>query len=197
MQSRSKNWSGRFRLVPLDAMQHAARLYPLFHGEGADFVWNYLRDGPFPSLDRYEEHIKTFQHRSDVLPFVVEDVSKKSLVGKLLVIRVTPDSSSAEIAYVIFSPDVHGSGAAIAAVGGLADHIFFTLGKTICHWRCDKLNARSVRFAEKMGFALEREIISDFQTKGRLRDTLVFSQSRNAWLDNRLKLMQTLSDVTK
>lgn len=195
LQIRSQNWADRFLLVPLDAKQHAARLYPLFHGESTDFVWDYLRDGPFPSLDRYEEHIKTFQHRPDVLPFVVEDASKRSLVGKLMVIRLAPDTSSVEIAYVLFSPDVHGSGASIAAVGRLADHIFLTLEKTTCHWKCDKLNSRSARFAEKMGFSLENEIISDFQTKGRVRNTLVFSQSRNTWLDNRLELMRSLSDV--
>lgn len=189
MLHRYQKWPDRFRLTPLNTDKHAAQLFALFHGEGKEFVWDYLRDGPFPSVDRYKEHIETFQCRPDVLPFVVEDVSSGCPVGKLLAIRVDPGDEPAEIAYVVFSPDVHGSGAAIASVCMLADHVFFRLGKTSCRWRCDKRNIKSARFAEKMGFALENEICSDFQVKGHLRDTLVFSLSRDVWLANRFTLI--------
>jgi RimJ/RimL family protein N-acetyltransferase len=188
LQLSSQRWGARFQLATLDARRHAARLYPLFHGVGAEFVWDYLRDGPFPSLKGYQDHLEVFQRRADVLAFVVKDVSKGSLVGKLLLIKVAPETSAVEIAYVLFAPDVHGSGAAMAAVGALADHVFLTLGKTACHWKCDKLNGRSASFAAKMGFSLISEISADFRTKGRLRDTLEFAQSRDEWLVKRRSL---------
>lgn len=191
LEIQARKWPDRFLLTSLDAKQHGAQLYSLFHGNGAESVWSYLRDGPFPSLDQYAEHIDTFQHRPDILPFVVEDVSRGILVGKLMVIKVTPDTEWVEIAYVAFSPAVHGTGAAIVAVGLLADHIFLTLGKAGCRWKCDKRNVRSLRFAEKMGFSLEREIVSDFQMKGALRDTLVFSQTKDAWPVNRLAILNS------
>jgi RimJ/RimL family protein N-acetyltransferase len=188
----SHDWGGCLRLSRLNAVQHAPLLYPLFHGENAEFVWDYLRDGPFLRFDHYQQHLAAFEDRLDVLALVVEDISLSRVVGKLLVIKMSPRAAAVEIAYVLFSPSVHGSGVAAAAVGTLLDYIFFSLRIPDCRWKCDKLNVRSARFAKKAGFVFEQEIISDFATKGRQRDTLVFLQSLKSWSNNRTTLIKTL-----
>ncbi|WP_137134325.1 GNAT family protein [Rhizobium sp. FKY42] len=168
-------------LLPLESSRDGPHLYPLFHGNGREEIWSYLRDGPFRTVDEYVRHLDSFAGRHDLLAFVVRDATCAKPVGMSLIIRISERSESVEIAYALFAPDVHGKGVAFAAVQALLKCVFQDLRKTCCVWRCDSMNAKSAGLARKLGFRQTEEIKGDFVVKGRLRDSLVFQMQAQDW----------------
>ena len=69
-----------------------------------------------------------------------------------------------------------GQGYMTEAVGGITAFAFDRLGARRVEIRCDSLNRRSARVAERAGFFLEGELRNaEVGPGGELRDTLVFS----------------------
>ena len=172
---------GTFELMQLEGSRDGPHLYPLFHADGGQEVWTYLRDGPFRTMDEYVRHLDGFAGRHGPLAFVVREAASARPVGMSLIIHISDRTESVEIAYVLFAPDVHGKGVAFAAVQALLEYVFQDLGKMLCIWKCDSLNAKSAGLARKLGFRQTEEIKGDFVVKGRLRDSLVFQMQAQDW----------------
>ena len=70
----------------------------------------------------------------------------------------------------------------------------FALGYHRLVWRCNALNAASVRAARRFGFASEGVWRGDGIVKGRRRDTAWFSILETEWPAQKLRLATWLDD---
>ena len=63
----------------------------------------------------------------------------------------------------------------------MMSHAFDDLGYRRYEWKCNSLNARSVRAAERLGFTYEGTFRNAMVVKGRNRDTAWFSITDDEW----------------
>lgn len=117
-----------------------------------------------------------WQSREDLTVGIWEQSSERLLGGSGLH-RCCWEVPSFEIGYWL-RRSAEGHGYMTEAVGLLCALAFGTLDAQRVVIRCDKENTRSAAVAQRLGFILEATLRSDTRDpEGRLRDTLLFSQT--------------------
>jgi RimJ/RimL family protein N-acetyltransferase len=173
--------SGRWsRVVSLDPTSHAG---PLFHAFAADTdgsLWTYLPWGPFGSADEFERMAGLAAESADPLFYAVIDDADGAPAGLVAYLRIDPPAGSIEIGGITFSPRAQRTRVASEAIFLLADHAF-DLGYRRLEWKCDALNAASVRAAHRYGFTPEGIFRQATVYKGRSRDTAWFAIIDRDW----------------
>ncbi|KKK19916.1 hypothetical protein AOCH_002524 [Aspergillus ochraceoroseus] len=180
--------SGRTILLEKLDLKHANDLFPLIGGDEPTHtsLWDYMGDGPFPSLHGFRDAIASKSASKD--PFYLaaidqrEDApSKGKAIGYLSLMRITPDQLAIEVGNVMFSPTLQRTTGATEAIYLLARHAFQDLGYRRLEWKCHALNAGSQRAARRLGFTFEGVFRHHMVVKGRNRDTTWFSLLRDEW----------------
>jgi RimJ/RimL family protein N-acetyltransferase len=172
---------GRYcRVEPLDAARHAAQLYDANSLDGDGRMWTYLYSGPFESFDEYRAWVETRQPSEDPLFFAFIDAARGRAVGLGSYLRIDPANGSIEVGHLQFSPLMQRTVAATEAMY-LMMMTAFDLGYRRYEWKCDALNARSRRAAERLGFTFEGVFRQAAVYKGRSRDTAWFSIIDSEW----------------
>ena len=77
----------------------------------------------------------------------------------------------------------------------LAVNAFDVLGYRRLEWRCNSLNERSRRAAERFGFTFEGVLRQHMVAKGRNRDTACFSVTDKEWPPIRARFERWLDDA--
>jgi hypothetical protein len=96
-------------------------------------------------------------------------------------LRITPEHGVIEIGDIWFGPAYQRSRQATEAIFLLARHALDELGYRRLEWKCDALNERSRRAAERFGFSLEGVFRQHMVIKGRNRDTAWFAILDHEW----------------
>lgn len=185
---------GRFaRLVPLEAAEHADELFAAFATANDGRDWTYLPEGPFSTLDEFRAWLDRAEASEDPLHYTVLDTSNGAAVGTLSLLRHDPANGAIEVGWVVFSPLMQRTPIATEAQFLLMRYVFDDLGYRRYEWKCDSLNAPSVRAAKRLGFTFEGTFRQAAVVKGRNRDTAWFAmtdadwprvkQAMEAWLD--------------
>lgn len=168
------------RLEPLDAERHASELFAANASDESGRMWTYLPYGPFSDLASYRSWVESVAHRDDPLFFAVLSPNGHPL-GVLALQRVDVAMGTVEVGHVVFSPALQGTTAATEAVALLASTVFDELGYRRFEWKCDALNAASMRAARRFGFTYEGTFRKALVVKGRNRDTAWFSITDDEW----------------
>lgn len=168
------------QLEPLDAGRHAADLFKANQHDEAGRMWTYLRYGPFADLTSYRGWVESVEHRDDPLFFAIV-TGDDHATGVAALQRVDQQMGSIEVGHVAFSPALQGTTAATEAMALLASLVFDELGYRRYEWKCDALNAPSVRAATRLGFVYEGTFRQAVVVKGRNRDTAWFSITDSEW----------------
>lgn len=177
-------------LEPL-ALWHVGDLWEA--AETADESWTYLRYGPFPTEQALAAHLERITGLEQQPFFAVVPATSGKPEGWASFCDIAPAEAVIEIGSIWFSPRLQRTRAASEAVYLMMRHAF-GLGYHRVVWRCNALNAASMRAARRFGFTYEGIWRGDGIVKGRRRDTAWFSilepewpaqQSRfEAWLDD-------------
>ncbi len=168
------------RLVRVDASADAARLFEAFAADADGRIWTYLPWGPFAHGDEFERLLALAATSTDPLFFTITDAADATPVGLAAYLRIDPTAGSIEIGGIVLSPRVQRTRVASDAIFLLADHAF-ALGYRRLEWKCDALNAASIRAAGRYGFQHEGVFRHAAVYKGRSRDTAWFAIIDRDW----------------
>jgi len=172
---------GRFVIIePLDPVVHANALYEGTHGNVRDELWRYLFDGPFSDRSSFDAHLQRQAASDDPLFFAIIDRASALAAGQAAYLRVEPVHRVIEIGHIIFTAKLQRTVGATEAMFLMAQHVF-ELGYRRYEWKCNALNAPSMRAARRLGFTFEGIFRQHMIVKGRNRDTAWFSMLDSEW----------------
>ena len=172
--------AGRFvRLEPLDAAVHGPALWR--NVQGADFVWDYLFDGPYGSEADFTAALAAKAASADPLFWAIVDGTSGEAVGYATLMRHDPAHRSIEVGNILFTPALQRRPGATEAMALLAAYAFDGLGYRRYEWKCNALNAPSRAAAERLGFTFEGVFRQHMIVKGRNRDTAWYSMIDRDW----------------
>jgi RimJ/RimL family protein N-acetyltransferase len=143
-------------------------------------IWTYFPYGPFKNFDSYLYWMKTTCLESDPLFFAVIDPESDKAIGVSSYLRIDPDNGSIEVGHINFSPILQRTPAATEAMYLMMKNAF-ELGYRRYEWKCDALNTRSRRAAERIGLSFEGIFRQATTYKGRNRDTAWYATVDFEW----------------
>lgn len=182
---------GRSVLLEPVAISHAIDLWDA--AQLADTSWAYLRYGPFPSKGELGTHLQKIAGLEDQPFFAVIPFASGRAEGWLSYCDISPRNSSLEIGSIWFSPRLQRTRAATEAIYLLLGHAF-ALGYHRVVWRCNALNAASMRAALRFGFTFEGTWRGAEIAKGHRRDTAWFSMLEGEWPARQARFEAWLDD---
>jgi len=175
-------------LAPLDPPRHAAALFDAAHGAPADpLLWRYLGYGPFADVAALEAWLWRQATALDPVFYTVVPAGAAP-AGLASYLRLAPDVGVVEIGHLVFTPRLQRTPAATEAIYLMLAYAFDRLGYRRVEWKCDALNERSRRAAERLGFSFEGVFRQSKVVKGRNRDTAWFALIDPDWPARRAAL---------
>jgi RimJ/RimL family protein N-acetyltransferase len=151
----------------------------LFAASRDEAIWTYLMYGPYESVDGMRARLAEIDRIGDQLFFtVVRDGEPQGIVSYL---GIEPEHGTIEIGDIWFGTPLQRTTAATEAIFLLARHAFDDLGYRRLEWRCNALNAKSRRAAERFGFTFEGIFRNHMVVKGQSRDTAWYSIVDDEW----------------
>jgi RimJ/RimL family protein N-acetyltransferase len=168
------------RLERLSPERHGAALGRLFVDGTEPPDWTYMPFGPFASPEAGAGWVDTFSKDAGFVYYAIVDPDAGVPTGIAAYLRIKPTSGSIEIGGILFCRTLMKTAAATEALFLLIDHAF-SLGYRRCEWKCDALNAPSMRAALRLGFRDEGVFRQATIVKGRNRDTAWFAMTDEDW----------------
>lgn len=178
------------QLEPLDADKHTSDLFTAF--VGADHLWTYMPHGPFLTENEYRAWVESRQGENDPYFYAIVDQQSGKALGVASYLRIDPGARSIEVGWITYSPLLQRSRIATEAMFLMMRNAF-NLGYRRYEWKCNALNATSMRAAQRLGMTYEGTFRQATVVKGRNRDTAWFAildgdwprmqQASEGWLD--------------
>ncbi len=173
---------GRYCTVePIDLAAHSADLHEANLTDAEHRIWTYLAYGPFESLSDYRAWIEQTCLGSDPLFHAIVARNTGKAVGVASYLRIEPAVGVIETGHINYSPLLQRSPAATEAMYLMMKRVFDELGYRRYEWKCDSLNARSRKAAERLGFTYEGTFRQVTLYKGRNRDSAWYSITDKEW----------------
>ncbi|EIC92099.1 acetyltransferase [Candidatus Aquiluna sp. IMCC13023] len=168
------------RLETLSAESHAQDLFEAFSLDVSDSLWTYLPQGPFQSADEFLSWVQHVQGQQDPAFYAIIDEQTNKAVGVSAYLRIDQRASSIEIGWLTFSPLMQKKPIATEAMYLMMKNTF-DLGYRRLEWKCNALNAPSIRAAARLGMSFEGVFRQAAIVKGHSRDTAWFSILDSEW----------------
>lgn len=166
------------RLEPLDADKHTSDLFTAF--VGADHLWTYMPHGPFLTENEYRAWVESRQGENDPYFYAIVDQQSGKALGVASYLRIDPGARSIEVGWITYSPLLQRSRIATEAMFLMMRNAF-DLGYRRYEWKCNALNAISMRSAQRLGMTYEGTFRQATVVKGRNRDTAWFAILDGDW----------------
>ncbi len=165
-------------LEPLH-LRHAPELWAA--ANGATDSWAYMGYGPFADEAAMAQHVASFAAQHDPMAWAVRPVATGVVSGWLTLMEIQPANAAIELGHIWFGPRMQRTRASTEAMFLLLRLAADELGYRRLVWKCNALNAPSRRAAERLGFQFEGVLRAHVVTKGRRRDTAMFSILADEW----------------
>jgi RimJ/RimL family protein N-acetyltransferase len=178
LPARIPHRGGAVDLEPLH-IRHVPELWQAM--QGAEASWAYMGYGPFESEAALRGFVGGFATTHDPMAWAARPHRTGTVDGWLTLMDIQPGNAAIEIGNIWFSPRMQRTRAATEAMFLLMRHAMDDLGYRRLLWKCNALNAPSRRAAERLGFAYEGTLRAHMVTKGRRRDTAMFSILDEEW----------------
>ncbi len=188
-------------------LEHApVRLEPLGqrHSQGlraaaADGSLWQLRYASVPEpdhTDRYIDQALAQQAQGQRLPFAVIEVATDWVLGSTSYHDIVPAIDRLEIGYTWYAQRVQRSAVNTCCKWLLLTHAFETLGAALVGWRTDILNLSSQRAIERLGARRDGVLRHHaLRRDGSVRDTVVYSMTRDEWPTVRAQLQTKMKAI--
>jgi RimJ/RimL family protein N-acetyltransferase len=171
---------GRFAQVEtLDPARHGEALWRAVKGH--DSLWTYMGYGPFRDSEGFAAWLDERAVLLDPFSYAVVDLGTGRATGIVTLMEIRPAMRVIEIGNIVYGPALQRTAAATEAQYLLARHVFETLAYRRYEWKCNALNAPSMKAAERLGFTFEGIFRQHMIVKGRNRDTAWFSTTDGEW----------------
>jgi RimJ/RimL family protein N-acetyltransferase len=137
--------------------------------------------GPFKDRAVFGEWLAERAVSLDPYFYALVDPSSEKVLGQFALMEIRPAMRVIEIGNVLYSPALQRTVAATEAQYLAARYVFETLAYRRYEWKCNALNAPSMRAAERFGFTYEGIFRQHMIIKGRNRDTAWYSIIDSEW----------------
>jgi RimJ/RimL family protein N-acetyltransferase len=157
----------------------AADAEALFEVSRDPAIWTYLPYGPYADVEGMRARLQEIEGSTDPLFFtIVRDGAPQGIASYL---RIEPGHGTIEIGHIWFGTPMQRTTAATEAIYLLGKHAMDDLGYRRFEWKCNALNEKSRRAAERFGFTFEGVFRNHMVVKGRNRDTAWYSITDQEW----------------
>lgn len=169
------------RFVALERLDPARHADDLFHANlGRDDLWDYMGYGPFETLDNYRAWQESVAGLPDPFFYALREKRAGRIAGVASFLRIDPANGVIEIGHIQFAPALQQTAAASEAIMLMIGWAFAS-GYRRVEWKCNALNAGSMRAAERFGFTFEGTFRNHMVMKGRSRDTAWWAITDADW----------------
>jgi RimJ/RimL family protein N-acetyltransferase len=170
---------GRYGKVENLAPAHAATLWQAMRDH--DRIWTYMPScGPFADAAEFSAWVATRTALDDPRSYAIVDTIGRAL-GTMALMAIREKDRVIEVGHVLYAPALQRTPLATEAQYLLARYVFETLGYRRYEWKCDALNAASLRAALRYGFTFEGIFRQHMIAKGHSRDTAWLSMLDSEW----------------
>ena len=180
-------------LKPLIASEFAEELFISNAIDKQGINWAYLPYGPFESRVDYEKWIKSFEEGDDPIFFAIISKKLKKAIGIASFLRINPAQGLIEVGHINYSPLLQKTTEATEAMFLMMKWVFDN-GYRRYEWKCNALNLKSRRAAQRLGFSYEGVFRQMTISKGRNRDTAWFAIIDKEWAEIEKCFDQFLSE---
>ena len=167
-------------LKPLIASEFAEELFISNAIDKEGINWAYLPYGPFESQANYAKWIKSFEEGDDPIFFAIISKKLKKAIGIASFLRINPTKGLIEVGHINYSPLLQKTTEATEAMFLMMKWVFDN-GYRRYEWKCNALNLKSRRAAQRLGFSYEGVFRQMTISKGRNRDTAWFAIIDKEW----------------
>jgi len=171
--------------------RHTAELFEA--ARGADQSFTYMSYGPFADKPALEKFIAASAAAHDPMFWVARPVATGLASGWLSLMEIEPAHAAIELGNIWFAPRMQRTRAATEAMFLLLRRAADELGYRRLVWKCNALNAASIRAAHRLGFTPEGVLRAHKIIKGRERDTAMFSITEAEWPSRRDAILAWLA----
>ncbi len=178
LPARTKLRGVHVELEPLHR-RHAEELWEA--AQGADDSWTYMGYGPFASADAMAVFVADFAAQHDPMVWAVRPVATGVVSGWLSLMDIQPRNAAIELGHIWFAPRMQRTRAGTEAMFMLLRLAADDLGYRRLVWKCNALNAPSIRAALRLGFVAEGVHRAATIVRGRRRDGAWFSILDDEW----------------
>lgn len=170
-------------LEKLNSSRHFDDLWCVYGTDSELKNWTYLSAflGRFGDKNTFSEFLKQQEQASDPYLLVIMDKQTQRAIGTFSLMRIDPANRVIEVGAVIYSSQLQRSRIATEAQYLLACYVFEELKYRRYEWKCDSLNERSRRAAERLGFTFEGIFRQAQVYHHRNRDTAWYSMLDSEW----------------
>ncbi|MBB5516740.1 RimJ/RimL family protein N-acetyltransferase [Rubricella aquisinus] len=165
------------RIAPLE-MGHVPALFAAFDADDGT-MWDYMPNGPFATEGDLAAWAETAVTSTDPLFHTIMGAGGVPL-GFASYLRISPSDGVIEVGFIAMSPALQRTRAATEAMYLMMRHAF-ERGYRRYEWKCNALNAPSMRAAKRLGFTFEGIFRQATIVKGRNRDTAWYSILDHEW----------------
>ena len=180
-------------LKPLIASEFAEELFISNAIDKEGINWAYLPYGPFESQANYAKWIKSFEEGDDPIFFAIISKKLKKAIGIASFLRINPTKGLIEVGHINYSPLLQKTTEATEAMFLMMKWVFDN-GYRRYEWKCNALNLKSRRAAQRLGFSYEGVFRQMTISKGRNRDTAWFAIIDKEWAEIERCFDQFLSE---
>jgi RimJ/RimL family protein N-acetyltransferase len=180
-------------LKPLIASEFAEELFISNAIDKEGINWAYLPYGPFDSQADYAKWIKSFEEGDDPIFFAIISKKLKKAIGIASFLRINPTKGLIEVGHINYSPLLQKTTEATEAMFLMMKWVFDN-GYRRYEWKCNALNLKSRRAAQRLGFSYEGVFRQMTISKGRNRDTAWFAIIDKEWAEIEKCFDQFLSE---
>ena len=156
--------------------------------------WEYLPYGPFENLSDYIDWIQSFEEHNDPVFFAIISKKLKKAIGIASYLRINPNDGLIEVGHINYSPLLQRTTEGTEAMFLMMQWAFDN-GYRRYEWKCNALNMRSRKAAQRLGFSYEGVFRQMTISKGRNRDTAWFAIIDKDWQVIQKCFHQFLSDI--
>lgn len=158
----------------------AGDLFEVFQGGDDARDWLYLPYGPFPDRATFMAWYAATCGGDEPLFFAIRDAGTGRALGLASFLNINRTMGTIEVGHIHFSPALQRSAAATEAMYLMMRRAFES-GFRRYEWKCDSLNQRSRRAAQRFGFSFEGVFRQHVVVKGRNRDTAWYACIDSEW----------------
>jgi RimJ/RimL family protein N-acetyltransferase len=181
-------------IKPLIANEFAEELFMANALDKEGINWEYLPYGPFENLSDYIDWIQSFEEHNDPVFFAIISKKLKKAIGIASYLRINPNDGLIEVGHINYSPLLQRTTEGTEAMFLMMQWAFDN-GYRRYEWKCNALNMRSRKAAQRLGFSYEGVFRQMTIIKGRNRDTAWFAIIDKDWQVIQKCFHQFLSDI--
>ena len=181
-------------IKPLIANEFAEELFMANALDKEGINWEYLPYGPFENLSDYIDWIQSFEEHNDPVFFAIISKKLKKAIGIASYLRINPNDGLIEVGHINYSPLLQRTTEGTEAMFLMMQWAFDN-GYRRYEWKCNALNMRSRKAAQRLGFSYEGVFRQMTISKGRNRDTAWFAIIDKDWKVIQKCFHQFLADI--